>query len=1665
MSEITNSATIKVTADASGVESELRKVDDAAAKTGRNLDNLGRADGISKLGENAEIAASKFGFAGKTIIDAIQKQTLAAERGTKGTKEFFETWANQRGINPAILKPYLDQLDAVKTKAAEATAAQSRMNAGNSFVEGLRSQAESIGKTSSELLAMRAAQLGVSEAAGPLIEQLRQAEEATTGFGSSAGGAADLMAKLVAAVSLGAIGGWVKGAIDAADSLKDLSKSTAISVRDLAGLKVASQQAGAELEDTAKSINKLSVNIGKDADKYAKLGITAKEPLEAFKQLSDIFNSIDDPQKRAAFGAEALGKAWEGAAPLLSEGSKRIGEMVSRGTELSGMTEKLTDDADDFNDALAEVSAGAAAVSGRIAISLLPILKAVADDMTDVATSSNSLSGVFATALTEAFRTVVILGGNVSYVLKTVGTEIGGMAAQLAALATFDFKGFSAIGDVMKQDAEEGRAAFDQWEKKIIEAGTKVREAAKNAASGDTVGDAVAAAAKKANDSKVDAFINSSAAAAASAKNTASIQKEASAYASLSASIAEKIAASEMEANGQGKIADSTKLLISLEKQLESGRLKLTPLQEQSYRAQIKQYAVQEQIIAANKAQEESTKNVAKAIAALEDDRAATYASAMAETLANEKLADTFGMTKEAIEAVTLARMEDRLAQSAALELDDKEVSQLERLIAAKKRSIVSIGKVETMTGGKKALDELDKFLDPARAKDFGEALSDAFGTAGSSLGKLVDQLDVYGKRQAEIEKQKENAKVALTSGSLNEVDYAKKVGELNQINAKNQLSSYGQMAGAAAGFFDEQSKGYRTLQAVSQVFHAAELAMTLAELVPKGISAVLSQGQGDPYTAFGRMAAMAAAVAGLGVAVGSIGSSGKGGATAAEVQKTQGAGTVFGDSSAKSESIARLLGLIEKNTYQGLDYFPSMTSSLRNIETSMGGLGNLIAGTVGLTDGKGFGVKEGQIGKVGAPTDALSRAGTEVTKALFGPGLGDKIAGFINNLYGKTTQKIVDSGISFGGSLNDLQAGKGYNQYASVDTTKTKLFGLSKKTTNSLQTAGLGAELSDQFGMIFTGLEGTLRAAAVTLGLSADGVSNSLDSLVLKATTLSLKDLKGADLTAAINAVISGALDEISEAAFPSFAEFRKLGEGFAETVVRVATGYQAINTVFESFGKSFGKVGLDALTASERLIEMSGGLERFTSQGAYFLENFFSEKEQADALRKRIQPTLNNFGLDATSEDATKAFRDVIVALDTTTSAGADAYATLMLIAPAFQDIVKSTAGIFEQRKDLLAQLDELTLSPAQMLAKQRAKIDPSNVDLFDQVQNTQAQQAAERTLAAVNRGYQDQIDEFVKGILTVTQVRELEIAGMDATTVALYDQVAALKQVAVDVAAAQAKVDGIASANAGFQQQIDAILKTTMSAADLREFETKGMDASTVALYDRLKGLEAEQVAAQEAARLAAEAAAAQQQAAAAAEQASQALREAYKSVTDSIFDEVARIRGLMGTKDQTFAGAQSAFTIASAQARSGDFDAAKMLPQLSQTLLSLAEDSAASLLDLQRIRAQTAASLATTGNLVANMGGLAQRPVSQLTTPPALATNIFTDRAASDEQTRVLYASMIRKAPADPAALEAAKKETADLRAEMQSIAVSSAKTASLLARVVDNNALRISGETV
>lgn len=180
------------------------------------------------------------------------------------------------------------------------------------------------------------------------------------------------------------------------------------------------------------------------------------------------------------------------------------------------------------------------------------------------------------------------------------------------------------------------------------------------------------------------------------------IKQEATAYQNLTTSIREKFAANELELNGYDQLSESQKMTIKLDEAIATGKNKLTPAHVAETRALIAKVAAQEESIEQGKFYREQAEQQAQL-------SAAAIKAADDEADRNEELARTFGKSKVAIEQMTLARLEEKLAQADTSKGYTREIAELEAVIDAKKRSIAAVGELE-------GLEALQKATEKARA-------------------------------------------------------------------------------------------------------------------------------------------------------------------------------------------------------------------------------------------------------------------------------------------------------------------------------------------------------------------------------------------------------------------------------------------------------------------------------------------------------------------------------------------------------------------------------------------------------------------------------------------------------------------------------------------------------------------------------------------------------------------------------------------------------------------------------------------------------------------------------------------------------------------------------------------------------------------------------------
>lgn len=498
--------------------------------------------------------------------------------------------------------------------------------------------------------------------------------------------------------------------------------------------------------------------------------------------------------------------------------------------------------------------------------------------------------------------------------------------------------------------------------------------------------------------------------------------------------------------------------------------------------------------------------------------------------------------------------------------------------------------------------DHLQRLIDINKSyKEIGINASEAFDIVAQGTGAVVTAFDGFIKALDNISvKLQQNSKdfkqLEADKATLGDTKYQEQLAALTEKQTtleyqKTQATLQGtaQMLGAAKHLFKEQSAGYKALAAAEKVYRAIEIANALsmfffkqdlttkfafvdkaakllgvtteqatvaptiaasqAKGMAKAAEGVATQGSAGPYIGFALMAAMAALMAGLGFAVG--GGAGTDINISQDRQDAQGAGTILGDVTAKTNSIAESLELIRDTDLTMLPLTGQMARSLSNIENSIAGLGNLVAGSI---YNGGNGPKVEGLGKTSNFSDPFDFLGN-----MFG--LGDL-------LFGSTKRTLEDYGLFIKQqSLKQIMdIGLMISQYTTIKEESSAFFGLFSSTDISNQLSNVDAQTTDQFTKIILNIVDSVDTATKGLGLKGSEFKKRLDSIVLDIGFVSLKGLKGQELQDALQGVFSKAADQIAQAAFPGLIQFQKVGEGYFQTLIRVSTGTEQATAALAS-------------------------------------------------------------------------------------------------------------------------------------------------------------------------------------------------------------------------------------------------------------------------------------------------------------------------------------------------------------------------------------------------------------------------------------------------------------------------------------------------------------------
>ena len=152
-----------------------------------------------------------------------------------------------------------------------------------------------------------------------------------------------------------------------------------------------------------------------------------------------------------------------------------------------------------------------------------------------------------------------------------------------------------------------------------------------------------------------------------------------------------------------------------------------------------------------------------------------------------------------------------------------------------------------------------------------------------------------------------------------------------------------------------------------------------------------------------------------------------------------------------------------------------------------------------------------------------------------------------------------------------------------------------------------------------------------------------------------------------------------MAKAALPGFEKFQKVGEGYLETVVRVAYATESLRGIMDTLGVST----VLTVDIAMGLVDVFGGLETAMDQiGAYY-DAFYTEAEKEAAISRQLAKSFEELGLsmiDIDAPDARQQSRDLVEAQDLTTESGRETYAALLAISGTFASVTTAATEVID-------------------------------------------------------------------------------------------------------------------------------------------------------------------------------------------------------------------------------------------------------------------------------------------------------------------------------------------------------------------------------------------------
>jgi hypothetical protein len=580
----------------------------------------------------------------------------------------------------------------------------------------------------------------------------------------------------------------------------------------------------------------------------------------------------------------------------------------------------------------------------------------------------------------------------------------------------------------------------------------------------------------------------------------------------------------------------------------------------------------------------------------------------------------------------------------------------------------------------------------------------------------------------------------------------------------------------------------------------------------------------------------------------------------------------------------------------------------------SAGAIGTASSYLAGIGAGIGLGQTISGQFSVGGSSMVATGIGTALGAALGGPlgaAIGGALGGVVNRAFGMGGTTTENAGY-----LVSLQA-MGAEVQAFEDWKRKGGWFRSDQTGRNITEAA--QEVNEFFSGAAFAIGSSVQAMAQAVGISTNRIGEFAQDVII-----STKGFTEEEFAKQVEGYLMGLETSLVDFLVPAIWEFGTAADKTAADVLkRLTSSLMTVNQAFEVLGYSLYEMSLQGGAAASKLVDLFGGLERFTASTTFYYENFYSAQEKVNFQTEQLTKIFGsmNAALPATRDE----FRALV---EMAQAAGNDtAFANLLQLAPAFNALHVAMeqlgTGVEEVIDIVIDNTKELERITTERYSLETQLLQLQNDTILLRQRELETIDESNRALQLKIWAIEDEVAAYQEALRVYEEARNLELQFLQ-----LVGDTAEIRR---------RELDALNPLNRGLQEMIYRLQDAQTA---LQGFISSTLTALGKQISDS------------------ASAANQARQTAQAYRDAGQSLREA----ADAIFFST-----------QTGGGTRGAFASMLASARGGDVQSMQALPQLGQQLQNLERTQSASSVDFA-IRSARIANELTAVAAVADVLGL-------------------------------------------------------------------------------------------